>query len=174
MKRGRRSLITKPIERRILALLRRGLPVGTACASLGLPDRTFHRYCARNATFLAATQRARAQGRVRIVDSILNDRDWRSKAWYLERTAPDEFGRCAERELPLPEGKKQIGVAFILNMPDGSQRQTSFEEAQKMFATFPIEDTSEPPTEEGKSSPNSETESELLDANPDELGSDGN
>jgi len=64
----------------------------------GLRNRSFHRYCARNATFLAETHRARAKGRVRIVDSILNDRDWRGKVWYLERTAPAEFGRVAERE----------------------------------------------------------------------------
>ena len=86
------------------------------CGTLGLPDRTFHRYCARNATFLAGTQRARAQGRVRLVDSILDDRDWRGKAWYLERTAPDEFGRVAERELPAAQGAKAkpINVAFVL------------------------------------------------------------
>jgi hypothetical protein len=45
----------------------------------------------------------------------------------------------------LPEGEKQIGVTFTLNIPDGSQRKTSFHEAQKMFATFPVEDTCAPP-----------------------------
>src|SRR5262245_47792237 len=113
-RRGRRSRLTPQLQRKVCKLLERGHTVGTVCAALGLPDRSFHRYCERNATFLAATQRARAQGRVRIVDSILDDRDWRGKAWYLERTAPAEFGRCAERELPLPEGKKHIGVTFVL------------------------------------------------------------
>src|SRR5262245_25811700 len=52
-----------------------------------------------------------------------------------------------------PEHERQgPTVAFIVSLPDGTQRQTSFEEAQKRFATFPIEDTSEPPAEEGKSS----------------------
>jgi hypothetical protein len=101
--------------------------VKTVCAALGISDRSFHDYCERDGAFLAATQRARAQGRVRIVDSILDDRDWRGKAWYLERTAPAEFGRCAERELPVAQDEKRINVAFILTEPDGKQRQISWE-----------------------------------------------
>jgi hypothetical protein len=168
MKRGRRTRLTPQLQRKICRLLERGHTVGTVCAALGLPDRSFHRYCARNAAFLAETQRARAKGRVRIVDSILDDRDWRGKAWYLERTAPAEFGRVAERELPLPEGQRQIGVTFVLNMPDGSQRQTSFEEAQKMFGTFPIKDTCEPAADERKSPPGPDSDSPT--PNLDELG----
>jgi transposase len=119
-RRGRRTRLTPQLQRKICKLLERGHAVGTVCASLGLPDRTFHDYCARDSAFLAATQRARAQGRVRIVDSILDDRDWRGKAWYLERTAPAEFGRCAERELPPAESsEKRINVAFVL--PSGEQ-----------------------------------------------------
>ena len=52
-------------------------------------------------------------------------------------------------------------------MPDGTQRQTSFKEARKMFAAFPIKDTCEPPAEEAKSFPNLDSESEAFDANPD-------
>jgi hypothetical protein len=59
-------------------------------------------------------------GRVRIVDSILDDRDWRGKAWYLERTAPDEYRRVAEREIPAAESdKRRINVAFVL--PSGEE-----------------------------------------------------
>ena len=121
------------LRRKVCDLLRRGHSVGTVCAALGLPDRSFHRYCERNAAFLAETQRARAQGRVRIVDSILDDRDWRGKAWYLERTAPDEFGRCAERDLPVTKSDdKHIDVAFILNMPNGTQQRISWERAKEL------------------------------------------
>ena len=38
-----------------------------------------------------ATQRARAVGRMRLVESILEDKDWRGKAWYLERTDPAQL-----------------------------------------------------------------------------------
>jgi hypothetical protein len=120
MKRGRRSRLTPQLRRKVCKLLERGHTVGTVCGALGLPDRTFHDYCAKHPAFLAETQRARAQGRVRIVDSILDDRDWRGKAWYLERTAPAEFGRVAERELPAAESsEKRINVAFVL--PSGEQ-----------------------------------------------------
>jgi hypothetical protein len=105
------------------------------------------------------------------VDKLRRSDDWRAGAFLLERRWPSEFGRCAERELPLPDGQKQIGVTFVLNMPDGTRRQTSFEEAQKMFATFPIKDTCEPPAEEGKSFPGPDADG---DTNLDELGSDGN
>jgi hypothetical protein len=117
--KGRRSNLTPALQRKICKLLERGHTVATVCGALGLPDRSFHYYCQKSAAFLAATQRARANGRVRIVDSILDDRDWRGKAWYLERTAPDEFGRVAERELPAAQGAKPINVAFVL--PSGEQ-----------------------------------------------------
>jgi hypothetical protein len=138
MKRGRRSRLTPQLQRKICKLLERGHTVGTVCAALGLPDRNFHRYCETNVTFLAATQRARAQGRVRIVESILEDRDWRGKAWYLERTAPAEFGRCAERELPVAQDEKRINVAFILTEPDGRQRQISWERAKALAQLPPL------------------------------------
>jgi hypothetical protein len=128
--KGRRSNLTPQLRRKICKLFERGHTVGTVCAALGISDRSFHDYCERDAAFLAETQRARAQGRVRIVDSILNDRDWRGKAWYLERTAPDEFGRVAERELPVVQDEKRINVAFILTEPDGRQRQISWERAK--------------------------------------------
>ena len=100
-------------------MLKRGHMVKTVCAAVGISDRSFLDYCERDGAFLAATQRARAKGRVRLVDSILDDRDWRGKAWYLERTAPDEFGRVAERDLPEAQGAKPINVAFVL--PSGEQ-----------------------------------------------------
>jgi hypothetical protein len=148
--KGRRSNLTPQLQRRICRLLERGHTVATVCASLGISDRSFHTYCERNIAFLAATQRARAQGRVRLVDSILDDRDWRGKAWYLERTAPAEFRRVEERGIPLPEvpeREKRIDVAFIVNLPNGTQRRISEEEAQKLAALFPVKTLPEPEPE---------------------------
>jgi hypothetical protein len=89
MKRGRKTLLTTALRKRVFEMLRRGHTIKTTCGTLGFSERSFHDYCAKDPAFLAATQRARAIGRMRIVDSILADRDWRSKAWYLERTASD-------------------------------------------------------------------------------------
>lgn len=37
--------------------------------------------------------RGRAQGKIRNLAMIAADPDWRARAWILERTYPDEFGR---------------------------------------------------------------------------------
>jgi hypothetical protein len=54
------------------------------------------------------------------VHKLRRSDDWRASAFLLERRFPAEFGRCAERELPVAEsGEKRINVAFIL--PSGEQ-----------------------------------------------------
>jgi hypothetical protein len=127
VKRGRKTNLTAPLQRKIFKLLERGHTVGTVCGVCGISERSYFDYCAKDAAFLAGTQRARAQGRVRIVDSILNDRDWRGKAWYLERTAANEFGRVAERPLerPLPETERRINVAFICDTKGKSLQEVA-------------------------------------------------
>jgi len=99
-RRGRKSNLTSQLQRIICKLLERGHTISTTCAAAGISERSYHDYCERDAAFLAATQRARAKGRARIVESILDSPDWRAKAWYLERTEPAQFARSAERPLP--------------------------------------------------------------------------
>ena len=73
----------------------------------------------------------------------------------------NEFGRTAERPLPKePEQppKQRPSVALILSMPDGTQRPTTFQEAEKMFCNFPVADTPE----------------ELAKIDDDDLGSNDN
>ena len=38
---------------------------------------------------------------MKIVDSILKSADWRARAWYLERTDPEQYARSAERPIPV-------------------------------------------------------------------------
>jgi hypothetical protein len=75
------------------------------------------------------------KSKIALVNKLRRSDDWRASAFLLERRFPAEFGRVAEREMPLPEGEKRIGVTFILTTPDGSQRLTSWDEARKMVAT---------------------------------------
>ena len=49
------------------------------------------------AKFVELVQHARARGRVALIESIITDKDWRAKAWYLERIWPEEFGPLAHR-----------------------------------------------------------------------------
>jgi hypothetical protein len=100
-KRGRRTLLTPALKKRICAMLERGHTVKTTVAALGVSPRSYHDYCERDAAFLAATQRARASGRARIAELILDSNDWRSKAWYLERTDPEQYARTGERQIVI-------------------------------------------------------------------------
>jgi hypothetical protein len=83
-----------------------------------------------------------------------------------------EFGRSDARPVPKesePE-KKGPSVNFILSMPDGTTKPTSFEEAQKVFCNFPRRDTYQPPAEQGKSSAVSEPDGESFDTKVDDVG----
>ena len=118
-KLGRRTLRTAAERKAIVKLLEKGHTIKTVVAARGFSERSFFTRCEEDASFLAATQRARAAGRVKIVDSILADKDWRAKAWYLERTDPASFGRTAERAIPVePDDpdKNKINVAIICNI----------------------------------------------------------
>ncbi len=95
--RGRKSLLDAKLQREICDLLERGHTIGTVCGACGFSERSFFDWCEKDAAFFAATQRARAAGRVRILDSILEDEDWRARAWYLERCWPGEFARSEPR-----------------------------------------------------------------------------
>ncbi len=82
-------------------MLERGHTVKTTVAALGVSPRCYHDHCEQDAAFFAATQRARACGRVRIAESILDSGDWRAKAWYLERTDPEQYARTEERQIVI-------------------------------------------------------------------------
>ena len=94
------------------------------------------------------------------------------QAFLLERRSPHEFGRSDARPVPKesePE-KKGLSVNFILSMPDGTTKPTSFEEAQKVFCNFPRRDSYRPPAEQEKSSAVSEPDGESFDTNVDDVG----
>jgi hypothetical protein len=82
-------------------MLERGHTVKTTVAACGISPRCYHDHCEQDAAFFAATQRARACGRARIAESILDADDWKSKAWYLERTDPEQYARTAERPIVI-------------------------------------------------------------------------
>ena len=170
MKRGRKTNLDAQTRRKIFRLLERGHTVGTTCGACGISERSYFDYCSKDAAFLAETQRARAQGRVRIVDSILEDSDWRGRAWYLERTAANEFGRVDVRPLPQPEPEKKITVAFVIDTKGKTLAEV---------ANFPVVTTEQAQARirGGGRAPEPEpaqNEEPDGDAKPDEPGNDGN
>jgi hypothetical protein len=118
LKRGRKTLLTAALRKRICEMLQRGHTIKTTCGALGFSERAYHEWCQKDSAFAAQSLRARATGRMRIVDSILADRDWRSKAWYLERCYPAEFARTEPRMVvierppptPAPEPETPKGI----------------------------------------------------------------
>jgi len=103
MKRGRKTLLTAAMRERIVQMLERGHTVKTTVAANGISERCYFDHCTKDPAFLAATQRARAQGRMQLVDSILKARDWRAKAWYLERTDAAQFARTEPRTVIIDQ-----------------------------------------------------------------------
>jgi hypothetical protein len=86
----RKTLLTAAPRKRVFEMLQRGHTIKTSGA-LGFSERAYHEWCQKDTSFAAQSLRARATGRMRIVDSILADKDWRARAWYLERCYPAEF-----------------------------------------------------------------------------------
>ena len=86
--------------------LRRAHTIKNACVVAGISESAFYQWLAKGmsgeepyAKFVELVGHARARGRVALVESIITDKDWRAKAWYLERIWPEEFGPVANRFL---------------------------------------------------------------------------
>jgi hypothetical protein len=114
--KGRRTLFSSSLQTRICKLLARGHTVKTSCDAAGISDRTFHTWTAQRPAFLAATQRARSAGRMKIVEAILDCSDWRALAWYLERSDPEQWGRSEPRQIiiayqPQPPAQGVVPVS---------------------------------------------------------------
>ena len=121
-KRGRPTRIDADLTRKLCDLFREGLGITTVCAALEVSESKFHEWMKKGeqgekpySEFRQRTLCARAWGKIAHLRAIFANKDWRGHAWYLERTFPLEFGRCAERDLPADLEKKKISVAVILN-----------------------------------------------------------
>jgi hypothetical protein len=173
--RGRKSLLNAQLERKICRLLAAGHTIATVCEAVGIAERTYYEWREKYPHFSQATTRAIGQSKIFLVEKLRQSDDWRAQAFLLERRWPHEFGRSDARPLPKePEPERQGPlVSFILSMPNGEQRKTTFEEAEKIFCNFPRKDTYRPPAKEGKPSPAPEPDSQLFDANGDDLRSNG-
>jgi hypothetical protein len=96
-RRGQKTLLTPALRKRLTRFLSKGHTIKASCEACGHSERSYFDWCNKDASFLAATLRARTAGKIKIVESILVDKDWRARAWYLERCFPAEFGRTKER-----------------------------------------------------------------------------
>jgi len=106
MKVGRKTLCTAQLQNAFCNALAKSHTIKNACVVAGISESTFYQWLARGAIgevpyakFVELVQVARARGLVALVQSIITDKDWRAKAWYLERAWPEDFGPVAHRFL---------------------------------------------------------------------------
>jgi hypothetical protein len=107
-KRGRKTKLTKTIQRDVCRIIALPCTIRSACEACGISESTFNHWITRGeagerpfSEFSTAVTRARGVGKVKIARSILDSDDVRVKLEYLARVYPDEFGRREVVPLPL-------------------------------------------------------------------------
>jgi transposase len=103
---GRKTRCTSQLQKQFCDALAKAHTIKNACVVAGISESAFYQWLAKGmsgeepyAKFVELVQYARARGLATLVESIITDKDWRAKAWYLERTWPEDFGPVAHRFL---------------------------------------------------------------------------
>src|SRR5882724_6074296 len=128
--RGRPTKLTPELVEELLRYIRMGVTIKTACDAAGINDATYRRWVVGSKDFCTEATRARSKGKIAILSQILADKDWRAKAWYLERCYPAEFARTEDRRLPeeasATAANKMPPLTVVLSTPDGKTKPVSF------------------------------------------------
>jgi hypothetical protein len=114
-KRGRHTLYTKALTKRLCAWLRDGNTIVTACHAEGLGERTYYDFCERYPAFAAATRKARAQAKIHLV-SIIRKAAIKNPfhaQWLLERSWPNEYARTERVEQIGEKAEERKGGCHI-------------------------------------------------------------
>ena len=106
----RKTSLTPQVSDRIALMLRSGVPIGTACAAVGVSKTTFHRWITRDeplyVAFREQVERARAEGEAALVLRIASESatHWQAAAWILARSSPAQFGPPGNRPAASDDG----------------------------------------------------------------------
>ena len=148
---GRPTLLTAKLQEQLCDLLAKGIPLGTASESSGVASRTVRDWLQRAETerrfsaFAAAISRARARGRVTLIERIVRADDWRAAGWLLARLAPDEFGIKASEsggdgDDPLPNVPTPPRARLVLLSNEESERAMKKMMETSASASMPVPD----------------------------------
>ena len=146
-KRGRPTRLNAELTRQFCALLSDGISITATCDALGVSQSKYFDWLKKGeeceqpyAEFREKATRARANGKIALVRQILADKDWRAKAWYLERCWSDEFARTVERPLPRrpPESLPDLSKSIKLQFPDGFMEQMHEENARMVTSLMKL------------------------------------
>jgi len=122
---GRRTLCTSDLQKVFCEALTRYHTIKHACVAAGIGESTFYLWLLKGMAgekpyvkFLELLQLARARVRTSLVDEIITDKDWRAKAWYLERSWPDAFGPVAHRVIvrEVPQAQPSAPIITFKNV----------------------------------------------------------
>lgn len=128
---SRPTLLTPERTEKIVALIAAGNFAETAALAAGISKQTYYNWLARGRVererltekpslkprtkeepyleFFDAVEKARAEAEARMVVLITKaaqePRTWQAAAWWLERVAPQKYGRVNRTELSGPEGQ---------------------------------------------------------------------
>jgi hypothetical protein len=98
--RGRRILLCAKLQKQICGYLSDCTTVKTACEASGISLSSFFLWIEKGEKgqspykeFSDAVTRARGKAKVKIVRSLLDEKDWRPRLELLARVFPDEYGR---------------------------------------------------------------------------------
>jgi len=140
--RGRKSLCTPELTKRLCKYISDACTVQSACECEGISTKTFYEWLNKGeagqrpySKFRDAVMRAKGRFKARVCKSVIEDRDWRARLELLSRIYPDEFARTAERTLPpVPQDAMQPPT-IIVNV----RRDAESDAAVKLFGKEPAD-----------------------------------
>ena len=112
-KRGPKNLleVDPTLQKRICDILADANTIRTACDACGISERVYFDWCQKFPAFYAATRKARAQAKIKLVGILSNAAKTNPNhaQWLLERSWPDEYARTERIEqVNEPAGNRKV------------------------------------------------------------------
>jgi hypothetical protein len=120
----RKTSLTPRVTDEIALMLRRGVPVGVACAAVNVSRATYYRWLERDeplyVQFRERVGQAQAKGELALVLDVLRAgrTEWRACAWLLERTKPEQFGRVIDRPAAVAVDDRDLFAVFAATIDE--------------------------------------------------------
>lgn len=135
--------LTQSVIERIVNALSQGCSNKSAIALAGCSESTFYLWMSRGredqareiqsiyAELLEKVEEAEAARERSLVQGILQDTSWKSKAWLLERLYPDRWGAVEKRDITLRQaGAQQPAINLsVLTSEEKQQLNEMLEKA---------------------------------------------
>jgi hypothetical protein len=118
---GRQTKLTQQVHDGLIDHITRAVTVERSCEAVGIHKGQFYEWIKKGEwdeehgetsayrTFADAVKKARARAIIKLHNSIAEDKDWKARAWLLERMAPHEYGR-ARAIGELPQGHERVVI----------------------------------------------------------------